>query len=52
MSHAKRYTLYENGSPHTTGLKLSDVKEMLERYNRIFPDNEYYYMLHVDGRLS
>ena len=40
----KRYTFYENGYPHTTGLKLADAIEMLERYTRIFPDLEFYYL--------
>lgn len=40
----KRYDFYENGYIHTTGLTLKDAKEMVKRYSRIFPDNEYYYM--------
>jgi hypothetical protein len=40
----KRYDFYENGTPHTKGLKLADAKEMVERYKRFFPNNEYYYM--------
>lgn len=40
----KRYTLLENGYPHTTGLKLADVEEMIERYTRIFPENQYCYV--------
>ena len=38
------YTLLENGYPHTTGLSYSSVIEMIERYSRIFPDNEYCYL--------
>lgn len=37
----KRYTLLEDGYAHTTGLKLKDVKEMVERYTRFFPESEY-----------
>lgn len=36
-----RFTLLENGYPHTTGLTELDVLEMIERYSRIFPENEY-----------
>jgi hypothetical protein len=40
----KRYNFYENGYVHTSGLRLKDAKEMVARYRRIFPNNEYYYL--------
>lgn len=44
MKNQKRYDFYEEGVIHTRGLTLKNAKEMVERYRRIFPNNEYYYM--------
>lgn len=38
----KRYNLIEDGIIHTDGLKLKDAEEMLERYQKTFPDSEYW----------
>ncbi len=38
------YALFENGYIHTRDLTKSEADEMLERYNRIFPQYEYYIM--------
>lgn len=35
------WALMENGYVHTDGLTEVDANEMLERYTRIFPENEY-----------
>lgn len=38
----KRFKLIENGTTHTDGLKLADAEEMLERYQRTYPDLEFW----------
>ena len=40
----RNWTLYEQGYVHTSGLTKAEAEEMLERYNRIFPDLEFYIM--------
>lgn len=40
--YERRYKLIENGATHTDGLKLADAEEMLERYERTFPDLEFW----------
>ena len=41
---AQGFDFYENGYIHTDDLSLEAAKEMVERYSRIFPDSEFYYM--------
>jgi outer membrane protein assembly factor BamD (BamD/ComL family) len=41
---AQMFDFYENGYIHTRCLSYSEAEEMLERYQRIFPQHEYYYM--------
>ena len=40
----KRFEFYENGYIHTSDLSKKDAEEMIERYTRMFPENEYYSM--------
>jgi hypothetical protein len=38
----EKYALMENGYIHTEALSLKDAEEMLERYERIFPDMDWF----------
>ena len=38
----ERYNLIEDGTIHTESLKLSDANEMLERYEKTYPNSEYW----------
>ena len=35
-----RFTMTEDGYPHTTGLTKVEVEEMVEHYTRFYPDIE------------
>ena len=38
----KRFKIIENGATHTERLKLAEAEEMLERYQRTYPNVEFW----------